>query len=292
MDYFQKNRNVINIFEVERVVCSQKVEMHSHNYYELFLVEKGSCTHEFNNSKALLVPGDCFLLPANRAHGFTIHSVSSIFNCQFFLEELSDEIASMVIDLEDMLPKDIATPVNLDFDINDQGIIHLEPHEMSFLITMLYNMLEEQDKGYENYALMKTKYLEILILMIKRKMKAQYESYIYQLEKNDNLIFKILNSIEMNLDGDIDFQAIAQKHNISLNHFRRIFKETTGLTPVDYLNRLRITRASHMLVSTDKMISEIALEVGLYDYNYFSRLFKKYVGCSPRLYSKSARKLA
>ena len=87
--------------------------------------------------------------------------------------------------------------------------------------------------------------------------------------------------IEEHLDETLDFNAVAQKYAFSPTHFRKIFKDITGLSPASYINRLRILRACEYMQKDKMSIREAAEQVGIYDFNYFSRLFKKVMGCSP-----------
>ena len=67
----------------------------------------------------------------------------------------------------------------------------------------------------------------------------------------------------------------------------RFFKDYTSRTPIDYINNLRIEAACHELTSGDMTITEAAIECGFNDISYFSKMFKKYKGITPREYSKA-----
>ncbi|MBE9211915.1 helix-turn-helix transcriptional regulator [Plectonema cf. radiosum LEGE 06105] len=69
--------------------------------------------------------------------------------------------------------------------------------------------------------------------------------------------------------------------NLSQYHFCRLFKQSTGITPHQYLTRCRINKAKHLLSKTELTITDIAFEVGLTNHSSFSRLFRKYVGVTP-----------
>lgn len=67
---------------------------------------------------------------------------------------------------------------------------------------------------------------------------------------------------------------------------RKIFKETYGTTVNNYLISKRITRAKQLLRFTDMTVDEVGVSVGMGDANYFSRMFRKVEGISPREYRK------
>lgn len=85
-------------------------------------------------------------------------------------------------------------------------------------------------------------------------------------------------------DHDIDLRTVAKVANISATYFSGVFSQQMGKTFVEYLTELRMQRAREMLRCTDKSSGEIAYEVGYKDSHYFSFLFKKVNGCSPRDY--------
>lgn len=69
------------------------------------------------------------------------------------------------------------------------------------------------------------------------------------------------------------------------------FKAETGFTPIDYLIRLRMSRAKQFLSNTDLPISVIAAKVGYEDIYYFSNAFHKACGCSPTVYRAESPKV-
>ncbi|WP_041741769.1 helix-turn-helix domain-containing protein [Caldicellulosiruptor kronotskyensis] len=83
---------------------------------------------------------------------------------------------------------------------------------------------------------------------------------------------------------------IAEVCGISPNYFCKIFKEETGKSFVDFLNELRINKAKELLLSTNLKSYEVAEKVGFSDYKYFSMIFKKYTGLSPRKFKEEGQK--
>ncbi len=88
--------------------------------------------------------------------------------------------------------------------------------------------------------------------------------------------------IEENLTREIYLAEIADIAYFSPFHFLRIFKEVFGMPPRQYIIDKRLQLARKLLNNTKKPINEIAIETGFKSSNYFSRLFKKTVGITPR----------
>lgn len=109
----------------------------------------------------------------------------------------------------------------------------------------------------------------------------QFEHMERNLSWQTEMVDTVLNQIENDLSKDYDFNAIAQKQGISISYFRILFKNNTGLSPLEYLNRVRILRALELLQTTQGSISEVAEQVGIHAPNYFARIFKKLIGYPP-----------
>ena len=80
---------------------------------------------------------------------------------------------------------------------------------------------------------------------------------------------------------EYDFEVMAERCNISLTHFRRIFRRVTQHSPVHFLQKCRLDRAAQELATTQRPVKEIALDVGYCSISHFSRTFKRRFGVSP-----------
>jgi AraC-like DNA-binding protein len=118
--------------------------------------------------------------------------------------------------------------------------------------------------------------------------------YIISFEKQKGFSGKyIAKTIEevrflmrQNTEKEINLEELAQKHNVGYSYFRKMFKKYTGVPPGQYHLQLRIIRAKELLVSTDKSIKEISLELGFQSIHYFSIFFKKKAGLNPSEFRK------
>lgn len=130
--------------------------------------------------------------------------------------------------------------------------------------------------------------LGILYNIYSEGIKAENKEYAKQ-----NAIFSKATSyiLEHYTESSLSVQEISKQLDISEVHLRRIFKSAVNISPVKYINFLRLEKAKNMLLSSNLTVSEIADSVGFEDQFYFSRLFKKETGVSPvyyrRLYDKN-----
>ena len=77
----------------------------------------------------------------------------------------------------------------------------------------------------------------------------------------------------------------------SVSHFSKLFRLTTGMSPIEYFIHLKMQKACQLLYTEDSRVKQIAALLGYDDPYYFSRLFKKYMNTSPETYRKSVRKI-
>ena len=95
--------------------------------------------------------------------------------------------------------------------------------------------------------------------------------------------------LHQNYSRHLSRQEIAGEVCVSEHYLSKIFRQEIGLTPRECLNRFRIVRAKELLCSTADSITSIAAQVGFDDSAYFSRVFRKYVGQSPKAYRQQPR---
>ena len=114
------------------------------------------------------------------------------------------------------------------------------------------------------------------------------EAGLTQDRRTSELVKLAVAYIHQHYAETVSREDICQVLGISENYLTRIFREELGLTPVDYLNRYRVSLARSLLRETDAAITAVAQQVGFDDPAYFSRVFKRYTGQSPRAFRQSS----
>ncbi len=95
---------------------------------------------------------------------------------------------------------------------------------------------------------------------------------------------KIIDDISRSLYLPHEAEDIASRHHISVSTLRRIVLEYTGYPLNEFIHRLKIAEAKNILLNTDMSVKEIGEALGYKDMFYFSRVFKRITGTSPRGY--------
>lgn len=110
-------------------------------------------------------------------------------------------------------------------------------------------------------------------------------------DQSKKVLRKALDYIDANFDKEeLSLNSVANEINVSANYFSAIFSQTMQKTFIEYVTGKRMEKAKKLLKTTDKASGDIAMEVGYKDPHYFSFVFKKTQGCSPREYRANANK--
>jgi signal transduction histidine kinase/ABC-type sugar transport system substrate-binding protein/AraC-like DNA-binding protein len=98
------------------------------------------------------------------------------------------------------------------------------------------------------------------------------------------LVKQAIAFIQQHYNEPISRQEIADTLGVSKNYLGRIFHQELGLSPWEYLIRYRVLRAKELLLTTDYSVADVAARVGFETATYFSHIFHREVGCSPRAF--------
>lgn len=99
-----------------------------------------------------------------------------------------------------------------------------------------------------------------------------------------NTVKTVIEHINQNLSSQMCLSDLAGLAGFSPNHFQRVFSKVIGISPKEYIIKLRIKKAKEMLTMTSLTITDIAFKCGFENIPYFSFIFSKSVGVSPRSY--------
>lgn len=103
---------------------------------------------------------------------------------------------------------------------------------------------------------------------------------------NRRALARALSYIDAHLGDAVSLEDLARAAAISRFHFARLFRASTGHSPMAFLLRLRIARAQDMLRAGNRRVAEIAAALGFFDQSHFARTFRRLTGQSPREYAR------
>jgi len=98
---------------------------------------------------------------------------------------------------------------------------------------------------------------------------------------------KVEDHIAEHLAEEISIERLAELVELSTSHFAHVFKETTGMTPLQFVTRHRITRAQQLIRETSRSLIDVGLEVGYSSPSHFAQVFRRVVGVTPTEFRSS-----
>lgn len=129
----------------------------------------------------------------------------------------------------------------------------------------------------------------ILLQLFSRFIKCGNHTETEPMLNPNSKISRAIDYIEMNLTRPIRIADLTETCNLSNDYFSRLFLNVTGMRPIEYINRKRIEDAQLQLITTNDPIEKIALDVGIDNFSYFNRMFKKYSHLTPGEYRRLHR---
>ncbi|WP_158602351.1 AraC family transcriptional regulator [Cohnella endophytica] len=128
--------------------------------------------------------------------------------------------------------------------------------------------------------------LELLVAILDAsKIKRESMDFFIHFSK----ISAVLEYIDQNIDKPITREELAGLLAVSPTRFHYIFNDIMKISPILYVNKIRLQKAQTLLASTDIPVGEVALRSGYPDIHHFSKQFKKWVGVSPSKYKENSR---
>ena len=115
-----------------------------------------------------------------------------------------------------------------------------------------------------------------------QELSAQYHKYSPAIEKS-------LDYILEHYAEKLSLEQISKYVYLNKSYFSELFKKETGVNFNDYINQVRIQKACELLSGKHYNLSQVAQIVGFSDQNYFSKIFKRIIGESPKSYQKGTR---
>lgn len=102
-------------------------------------------------------------------------------------------------------------------------------------------------------------------------------------------IRKVITYIRTDLTADLSLKSMAEQLNVNASYLSSLFKKEIGVPLTEYVNACRISHAQALLLSTDQPIKTVALQCGISDMHYFSRMFKRMTSMTPKTYREKMR---
>ena len=167
--------------------------------------------------------------------------------------------------------------INLFDFIDVPYLIKVEEYEK---VEHLFKELILQQENDKLYSRLKEKALltEIISYYVE---KANVENFKFSKFSSMEKLNNVLRYVQEHISEDITVEMLASFVHFHPNYFTKVFKKYMGISPIQYINKIRFEMAKYLLKTSDLQVNEIASKTGFCDIYYFSKAFKHYSGYSP-----------
>ncbi len=256
------------------------VDVHDHSFHELVLVVAGEGRHITSTEEYTISGGDLFLLKPENPHGYRVENNCSLYNILYHPERLNLPLFDLTDEPGYRAFFELEPELRRQFGFRKHfrlGKSQLD--EVQLLVERLKREIESNEPGHFCRA-------AILFLRLIEQISRIFScSTLYR--ENDELfrLSEVVSHLEKHRTQPHTIAELAEMAAMSPATLNRTFRRTVGKSPLHYLNDLRISAAEQLLLKNPALpITTIASECGFEDSNYFSRLFKKRTGLTPRTY--------
>ena len=250
----------------------EKVGVHWHEELEFIHVYEGKSKLHIDKTEVNLTAGSAIFINSGHLHSAAgnskikslvfHHSLIGSENSIFYQEVIfplldNDKLSYLVLSDKEEWERNVTKNMMLAYDVIYNESYDYE-NEARFHITRALRLLNENIK-------------------VNQKINS-HDEIIYKRIK------KVLRYIDDNLSEELNNDKLSELIAVSESVLLKSFKQTIGLSPMQYVLKQRIDKARYLIITTDKKISDIANECGFNDMSYFSKTFKRYFKVSPTEY--------
>ena len=240
---------------------------HSHDFCVLTYIISGSCTYKIGDMSYEVKKGDVLFCNPGVSHG------------RHFLE--GQEIIEFQTGFNNLWLKNMKKDCLI--NEGDSPVIKPVKYEAEF-IKCCDEIIAEKQKNEPGYELiLKSLIMKLIVIFIKETLVEieASESLDFEYYDKTTIVNTIISYMNDNYMKAISLDRISKNTYLSPVYISKLFKELTGDSPINYLIKIRLSKAQELLREGHMTIKVIAKSVGYDDAYYFSKLFKKYYKLPP-----------
>ena len=248
------------------------IKQHLHaNLFQLFLVERGKVTYEFEDEKYLVSGPVIVTIPENMLHGLVVSK-----NIQGMVLTLSTSFLETVFRL---------APTAL-MELSHTRILMDVKKVKSYraIKSLLYELHDEIREELPEKGLILQSQLSLLLSKLFRLSLEKSDNFIDAGSSYSRYFNLFLRSIKKSYTPMKSITHYARELNITTVHLNRICQATVGKSALQVVDEFLFLEAEKYLKHTEYSISEVAYRLNFEDPAYFSRFFSKYAGVSPKVF--------
>jgi len=267
-------------FEIDwDTTTNYTIPLHHHDFTELVVVLSGTGIHVTEEGEYPIGAGDVFAMSGNQVHG-----IRQTRNFEHVDVKCAPAHVPRTAELECMAGYQALFTVapTLRGEAAYRSRLTLSMPQLDHTREILRLILQEYKARQAGYCGVIAAMLVYLVTYISRCYGASSRAGSAPAMR----LGQVLSYMREHCAEDLTVEALAQRAAMSASHFFSVFKDVTGLSPLQYVIKLRITEAESLLRQSDMGITDIAYKVGFNDSSYFSEQFKHVMDMTPRDYRR------
>ena len=269
----------LNIYETQHI--AEKVELTFSTPVLASMIRGKKVMHLFDTPSFDFLPGESVIVPGDQTMRIDFPEAQTLnpTHC-LALAIAPDKVRQVTNLLNDRAPL-VDTEQGWQFGQHNFFLTNDIPIHQ--LITRLIYIFTENNRAKEVFANL------VIQELVVRLMQTQARTLLLSPETTfakANRLAHVAQYIHKHLHRSLQIRELADEACMSEPSFYRTFKQTFGVTPVDYINQQRITLASRLLRTTNRCLGDISAECGFNNLTYFMKLFRREIGSSPTQYRK------
>ncbi len=256
-----KKNSIINarVYKLDEKPCT-----HKHLHHQIVFGLSGHAEFRVSGIDGYIQKGVGCIVPSNHSHTFSGHRKNKIL-----ILDITQNVA--------LLELETAFRNNAFNNILDSPTYFEFGHRMHALLDALASELSTEKTNHASSNAIG----QCLLHSLYHRLSCDIEVKEAGTEKHRIDLSRIRHYIYDNLSGKIHTADLARLCHLSESYFYQKFRESTGLSPYQYVIDQRIKAASSMMLETDKLITEICFTLGFSSQSAFTTVFKKKTGMSP-----------
>lgn len=249
------------------------VVIHTHDFHQLIYCKKGGGYITVGNERLKALTGHVYLSKPGVLHAIEMHEDMHLLEIKFIAEE---SITAILPDHFDISVIPAAQSMLLTAGSEGiKGEVHYDEAANCAFKLFLIHCIRHFTHGTRNKPYSHSSVLDIPE---------------YAKENNDMKILNLKYYISDRLNEEISLSELADEVSFNKTYFVKRFKILFGMSPMKYVNSMRISRAKQLLLQTSLPISEISLKTGFKSPHYFSRSFRSSESMSPQEFREKHKK--
>ena len=246
--------------------------MHQHGAVELIQVERGTLHCHLGADMLSLQPGMILLINSHTVHWLEPCGNVRVTYVQVDMGKYRNRIHEARVEyMDEFIARQQVKPYDIFYGSG----------ELQTIFDSMRQEVENKQYAYDSYV--KAYIFQLAAFMQRQKLLSQFNAA----EAKDLAeIMPVARYIEENYPFKLQLETLAGLIGYDKYRLCRLFKKVTGGTVVEYCNFVRLRQAEGMLANTNCNISETAFACGFTSIQYFNKVFKRYLGCSPSDFKK------